>query len=249
MERTALSSRLKWWSAEVMEVVRETPTATSLMLAVPGWGGHRPGQHVDVRLTAEDGYQAVRSYSIASAPEPERLTLTIERLNDGEVSPYLVDEVLPHDPLEFLGPIGGYFVWTEAKGGPLLLIAGGSGVVPLMSMLRERDRRSSQVPARLLYSARTEDDLFYRGEIDEFAAAGTGFDVFYTLTRHQPDNWNGYRRRIDLEMLRDTVWSASERPLVYICGPTPFVETASSLLVELGHEPERIRAERFGPTG
>jgi len=249
VERAALSRRLKWWTGQVVEIVRETPTATSLVLAVPGWPGHRPGQHVDVRLTAEDGYQAVRSYSIASAPESENLMLTIERLDDGEVSPYLVDEVLPGDPLELLGPIGGFFVWTADVGGPLLLIAGGSGIVPLMSMLRHRTMRASAVPTRLLYSARTADDLIYRAELDHLDQRDEHLNLFYTLTRSQPHGWNGYGRRIDLAMLRDISWEAGDRPLVYVCGPTSFVETASALLLQLGHEPERIRTERFGPTG
>lgn len=249
MERTALSRRLKWWSGQVVETIRETPTASSLLINVPGWPGHRAGQHVDVRLTAEDGYQAVRSYSIASAPESEHLMLTIERLDDGEVSPYLVDDVLPGDPLEFLGPIGGFFVWSESMGGPLLLLAGGSGIVPLMSITRHRVERASQIPARLLYSARTEDDLIYRGELDRINSTDATFDVTYTVTRGNPAGWTGYSRRIDLDMLRDVAWTTAERPLVYICGPTPFVEVAASLLLDLGHEPERIRTERFGPTG
>ncbi len=249
MERAALSRRLKWWTGHVVATSRETPTASSLVINVPGWLGHRAGQHVDVRLTAEDGYQAVRSYSIASAPEADHLMLTIERLDDGEVSPYLVDEVLPGDPLEFLGPIGGFFVWSESMGGPLLLIAGGSGIAPLMSMARHRATRSSNVPARLLYSARTAEDLIYRAELDQLDSTDAMFDVFYALTRRQPVGWTRYDRRIDRDMLTDVAWGATERPLVYICGPTPFVEVASALLLELGHEPERIRTERFGPTG
>jgi ferredoxin-NADP reductase len=175
--------------------------------------------------------------------------ITIERLEDGEVSPYLVDDVRPGDPIEFLGPIGGFFVWTESMGGPLLLIGGGSGVVPLMAMTRHRVLRSSRTPARLLLSSRAEDDIIYRGELDQIEMADDAFDVFYTLTRHHPDGWKGFSRRIDREMLREVSWGSDEKPLVYICGPTPFVEAAATLLLELGHEPERIRTERFGPTG
>ncbi len=240
---------IRWWVGAVSESIRETPTASSLIIDVPDWPGHLPGQHVDVRLTAEDGYQAVRSYSIASAPERGRLALTVERLEDGEVSPYLVDDVHPGDPLEFFGPIGGFFIWTDAMGGPLLLIAGGSGIAPLMSMIRARAANSSSIPARLLYSARSAEDLIYQEEINRLAGSDDLFQTNYTLTRQQPVSWDGYRRRIDLEMLRDIAWGPEDRPLVYICGPTPFVEVASTLLVEMGHDPERIRTERFGPTG
>ncbi len=249
MERAAVSRRLKWWTGKVVETVRETPTASSLIINVPGWTGHRAGQHVDVRLTAEDGYQAARSYSIASAPDDPHLMLTIERLEDGEMSPYLVDEVQPGDPLEFLGPIGGFFVWNPDMGGPLLLIAGGSGIAPLMSMARHRLRAARDVPTRMLYSARSDQDLIYRNELDDASANHVGFEVSYTLTRRQPPAWEGFARRIDLEMLRTVAWEPDKQPLVYICGPTPFVEVASSLLLDLGHDPQHIRTERFGPTG
>jgi ferredoxin-NADP reductase len=249
MAGTALPGRLKWWSGDVTQIVRETPTASSLILNVPGWLGHRAGQHVDVRLTAEDGYQAVRSYSIASAPADEQLMLTIERLDDGEVSPYLVDDVRPSDPLEFLGPIGGYFVWEEEMGGPLLLIAGGSGVVPLRAMARQRALTGSDVPTRFLYSARTADALIYRSELNALAASDTHFQLVYTLTRSQPPGWTGYARRVDADMLREVAWSPEDNPAIYLCGPTPFVEAVSAQLVALGHNPARIRIERFGPTG
>lgn len=249
MARAAVSRRLRWWIGEVVRTTRETATASSLIVKVPGWPGHRAGQHVDVRLTAEDGYQAVRSYSIASAPDDEHLMLTVERLDDGEVSPFLVDEVLPGDPLEILGPLGGFFVWTESMGGPLLLIAGGSGIAPLMSMVRHRARRAFNVPVRLLYSARAVEDLIYHRELDQLAANGDGLGVQYTLTRRQPADWAGYRGRIDAVMMREVAWGAGDRLLAYVCGPTPFVEVASSLLLELGHDPQRIRTERFGPTG
>jgi ferredoxin-NADP reductase len=220
----------------------------SLVLDCPGWPGHRAGQHVDVRLTAEDGYQAQRSYSIASAPEDEQLVLTVERLEDGEVSPYLVDELHPGDQLELRGPIGGYFVWETALGGPLLLLAGGSGIVPLRCMLRHRAAIGSDVPARLLYSSRRLSEVIYR---DELASLGAhdGIDVRFTLTREQPPDWTGYARRIDDELLAELAWPAAEQALTYICGPTAFVETAASALVALGHDAARIRTERFGPTG
>jgi ferredoxin-NADP reductase len=232
----------------VAELVDETPGVKSLVLELDDWGGHRAGQHVDIRLTAEDGYQAERSYSIASAPEDGQLQLTIERLPEGEVSPYLVDVLHAGDELELRGPIGGYFVWEVSYGGPLMLIAGGSGIAPLHAMLRHRAAQDSDVPVRLLYSARTLDDVIYR---DEFARLGSyeGVGITYTLTRGAPEGWRGYRRRIDREMLEEVVWPASARPLVYICGPTPFVEAAASSLVQLGHAPERIKTERFGPTG
>jgi ferredoxin-NADP reductase len=228
----------------VVELIDETPRVRSIVLESPDWPGHRAGQHVDVRLTAEDGYQAQRSYSLGSAPEDERQVLTVERLEDGEVSPYLARELRPGDELELRGPIGGYFVWEAAFGGPLLLVAGGSGVVPFRAMLRHRAESGSDVPARLLYSARSIDEVIYRDELDRVDA-----EVIYTLTREQPDGWTGYRRRIDRELLEEVAWPPDERPLAYVCGPTPFVELAAGTLVELGHEPERIRTERFGPTG
>jgi len=212
------------------------------------WPGHRAGQHVDVRLTAEDGYQAQRSYSIASAPEDDHLVLTVERLEDGEVSPYLLDELRPGDALELRGPIGGYFVWNESHGGPLLLLAGGSGIVPLRSMLRHRAAVESSVPVRLLYSSRSLGEVIYREELARLDAAN-GVDVRFTLTREWPDGWQGFRRRIDRELLGEVAWPAEERPLVYVCGPTAFVETAANGLVDLGHDPRLIKTERFGATG
>lgn len=219
----------------------------TIELDVPGWPGHRPGQHVDVRLTADDGYQAQRSYSIASAPGDARLALTVERIDGGEVSPYLVDELEPGDRLEVRGPIGGYFVWEPEQGGPLLLVAGGSGVAPLMSMLRHHTAVGSDVPVRLLYSSRTLADVIYREELERLA--GPRVEVVHTLTREQPPGWRGHRRRIDGELLRGTAWPAAERPLAYVCGPSLLVEAAAQALAELGYEPARIRTERFGPTG
>jgi ferredoxin-NADP reductase len=229
----------------VVELIEETPRAKSLVLDPPEWPGHRAGQHVDVRLTAEDGYQAQRSYSIASAPEDEHLVLTIERLDDGEVSPYLTDELRPGDELELRGPIGGYFVWDEPLGGPLLLLAGGSGIVPLRAMVRHRSAIGSDVPVRLLYSARSLGEVIYRDELSRL----DDVDVRFTLTREAPPGWRGYRRRIDTELLAEITWPPDAHPLVYVCGPTAFVETAANALVELGHEAARIRTERFGPTG
>jgi ferredoxin-NADP reductase len=247
VEGTAVRGRLTWQAGTVAELVEETARTRSIVLDLPSWPGHRAGQHVDVRLTAEDGYQAQRSYSIASAPEDGHVVLTVERLDDGEVSPYLVDELRPGDALELRGPIGGYFVWEEPLGGPLLLVAGGSGVVPLRSMLRHHRAVASTVPVRLLYSARSVDDLIYRDELMRLAA-DDATDVRFTLTREQPEGWQGYTGRIDQALLGDLMWPAAERPLVYICGPTGFVEAAAGTLVMLGGEPGRIRTERFGPT-
>jgi len=248
MARAAVLGRLTWRLGTVTEFVDETPRAKSIVLDVPDWPGHRAGQHVDVRLTAEDGYQTQRSYSIASAPEDGRLVLTIERLEDGEVSPYLVDELRPGDLLELRGPVGGFFVWETSLGGPVLLVAGGSGVVPFRSIVRHHRAVASEVPLRLLYSARTLDDVLYRSELETLVASGE-VDVRFTLTRAWPDGWSGYRGRIDRELLAEVAWPADEGPLVYVCGPTAFVETAASVLVENGYEPGRIRTERFGPSG
>jgi ferredoxin-NADP reductase len=248
MARAALSGRLTWQLATVVELVDETARSKSLVLDPPAWPGHRPGQHVDVRLTAEDGYQAQRSYSIASGPEDDNLVLTVERLDDGEVSPYLVDEVEPGDELELRGPIGGYFVWDQSSGGPLLLIAGGSGVVPFRAMLRHRVAAGGNTAVRVLYSARSLDEALYR---EEFLSLASNEDirVHWALTRAWPDSWGGHRGRITPELLRDVSWPADERPLIYICGPTAFVEAISEQLVDIGHDPSRIRTERFGPTG
>jgi ferredoxin-NADP reductase len=232
----------------VVELLEETARTKSVALELPDWPGHSAGQHVDVRLTAEDGYQAQRSYSIASAPEDAAVVLTVERLDDGEVSPYLVDELRPGDQLELRGPIGGYFVWEASLGGPLLLVAGGSGVAPLHSILRHHRAIGSTVPVRLLYSARSLAEVIYREELMGSAVDGT-VDIRFTLTREQPEGWDGYGRRIDHELLAEVAWPPSTRPLIYACGPTTFVETAASVLVALGHDPGRIRTERFGPTG
>lgn len=249
MEGAAVLRRLTWQLAEVIELHEETSRVGSIVLVCPDWLGHRAGQHVDVRLTAEDGYQAQRSYSIASAPEDERLVLTVERIDDGEVSPYLVGELRPGDKLELRGPIGGYFAWDASLGGPLLLVAAGSGIVPLMAMLRHRVASGSEVPARLLYSSRSFDDVIYRPELDALATGDGEIRVAHTLTRSSPPGWDGYRRRLDEQMLAEVGFAPAERPLIYACGPTGFVEVAASALVALGHASESIKTERFGPTG
>jgi ferredoxin-NADP reductase len=248
----AAPARLEWRVGRVVDVRDETPRTRTLVLDVPQWPGHRAGQHVDVRLVAEDGYQAQRSYSIASPPEDETVALTVERLDDGEVSPYLVGELGPGDGLELRGPIGGYFVWNVAVGGPLLLVAGGSGIAPLMAMLRHHARADaserSAVPVRLLYSARTPDDVIYRAELEQLADPPQ-VDVVITFTRNAPPMWTGYRRRIDRAMLEAVSWPPSAAPHAYVCGPTTLVESVATLLVELGHAASRVRTERFGPTG
>jgi ferredoxin-NADP reductase len=222
--------------------VDETPRVRTLLLDAEGWPGHRAGQHLDVRLTAEDGYQAERSYSIASAPG-EPLTITVERLEDGEVSPYLVDDASEGDQFEVRGPIGGYFVWQD-DGRPVLLVGGGSGVVPLMSMIRSS---SGSTPIRLLYSSRTFQDIIYREELER--RANGGVEVFHTLTREQPEGWSGYARRIDDQILREVAWPAAERPEVFVCGSTRFVDAAADGLLRLGYEAQWVKTERFGATG
>jgi ferredoxin-NADP reductase len=247
MAGTAVLGRLTWQVAEVVEVVAETPRVTTIAFDVRGWPGHRAGQHVDIRLTAEDGYQAQRSYSIASEPGGARVELTVERLEDGEVSPYLTDELRPGDRIELRGPVGGYFVWEPSRGGPLLLVGGGSGVVPLMAMIRVRAAAGSEVDTRLLFSSRSWDDIVYRDELRRLA--GNGLTVVHTLTRSQPPGWTGYARRVDADMLAEVGPAPAAEPHVYVCGPTPFVEAVAEALVGLGHDPRRIRTERFGATG
>jgi ferredoxin-NADP reductase len=231
-----------WRQATVREVIRQTPSAATLLLDVQGWPGHRAGQHADIRLTAEDGYRAQRSYSIASAPEDGAPAITVERIDDGEVSPYLVDDAQAGDTLEIRGPVGGWFVWDASQGGPLWLIGGGSGVVPLMSMLRHHRNARSDAPARLLLSARREADVIYRAELD-------AFDVTFTYTREAPPGWSGYARRVDREMLAATGFPPAEHPRIFVCGATGFVEAVAAELTRLGHGAGRIRTERFGATG
>jgi len=241
--------RLAWQIATVREIVVETPRVKSVILHVRDWQGHRPGQHVDIRLTGEDGYQAQRSYSIASPPDDELLALTVERLEKGEVSPYLVDDLGTGDQFELRGPIGGYFVWTFADGGPLWLVAGGSGMAPLMAMLRHRERNANRTPATLLYSSRTLEDIIYRQELDAMARRDLGLRVVHTLTRQQPIGWTGRRGRIDRALLAETCFPPAQKPKIFVCGPTPFVEDVSRFLVELGQDPLLIKTERFGPSG
>jgi ferredoxin-NADP reductase len=248
---------IAWRFATVADIISETQRARTLVLDVPGWPGHRAGQHVDVRLTAEDGYQAQRSYSIASAPEDARVTLTVERLEDGEVSPYLTDELRVGDRLELRGPIGGHFIWDVGIGGPLLLVGGGSGIVPLRAMLRHRaaalgttdpDARH-RIPTRLLYSSRRWDEVIYRDELARLVEGDSTLEVTLTLTREPPPGWTGFRRRIDRMMLAEVAWPPAERPHVFVCGPTLLVEGVATALVGLGHDPARVKTERFGPTG
>jgi ferredoxin-NADP reductase len=240
--------RLEWLLAEVREIVVETYRVKSLLLYVTGWQGHLPGQHVDIRLTAEDGYQAQRSYSIASPPEAELLSLTVEQVDNGEVSPYLAHDLNTGDEFELRGPIGGYFVWTVATRGPLCLIAGGSGMVPLMAMLRHRDKRKVRAPTLLLYSSRSREDIIYREELEAMVRRDPNLRVVNTLTRSHPAGWRGYRRRIDKALLTETVFPPEQNPKIFVCGPTSFVEGVSGSLVELGHDPVSIRTERFGPS-
>lgn len=227
----------------------ETPRVRTLELDIPGWPGHRPGQHVDVRLTAEDGYRAQRSYSLASAPEAPTVALTVEHIADGEVSPYLAREVRVGDRFEVQGPIGGYFIWEAAMGGPLLLLAGGAGIVPLMAMLRHRAASAPTLPARLLHSCRTPADRIFGEELERMGAAAPSLEVRYTFTRQSPPGWRGYRGRVDGAMVAETAWPAAEHPWAYVCGPSGFVERAAGLLVKRGLPHGRIRTERFGPSG
>ena len=251
------AAAITWRLATVVDVITETPTTRTIVLEIPRWPGHRAGQHVDVRLTAEDGYQAQRSYSIASAPQDSRVALTIERFDDGEVSPYLTEILRIGDRLELRGPIGGYFVWDVALGGPLLLVAGGSGIVPLMAMLRHRAAAFKQadasarhrVPVRLLYSSRAWSDTIYRDELARLGENDETFEVTFTFTREPPQGWTGFQRRIDRMMLAQVAWPPDERPHVFVCGPTPLVEAVAGALVELGHTPAFVKTERFGPTG
>jgi ferredoxin-NADP reductase len=245
---TAVLGRLTWLVAEVVELVSETPRVRTIVLDVPGWPSHRAGQHLDVRLTAEDGYQAQRSYSIASPPA-EQIAITVEVLDDGEVSPYLAEELREGDEIEVRGPIGGHFVWEPGGQEPLLLVAGGSGIVPLMAMIRHRAATGDRTPTRLVYSSRRLEEVIYASELEELKAREDGLEVFLTLTREQPPGWDGYSRRVDVELMREVAWEPSQLPAVFVCGSTGFVEAAAETLVELGHDPLRIKTERFGATG
>jgi ferredoxin-NADP reductase len=245
-----MAGQIEWRVATVRAIAYETPTVTSITLAIPGWAGHRPGQRVDLRLTAEDGYSAERSYSIASEPgRGSEIELTVERIPDGEVSPFLHDVLVPGDRLDVRGPIGGHFVWEAAVGGPLLLVAGGSGIVPLMAMIRHRQRVGSTVATRLLFSSRTADDIIYRAELDRIADRHDGLDVIHTLTRSQPTGWTAYARRIDDAMLAEVLEPLGCSALAFVCGPSALVETTADALVRLGLPAGHVRTERFGPTG
>jgi len=245
-----MNGPLRWLAATVSKLHEETAGVKTITFDVSGWRGHLAGQHVDIRLTADDGYIAQRSYSLASRAGPdERIRLTVERVDDGEVSPFLLDELRVGDSIELRGPIGGYFTWLPSKAGQLMLIAGGSGVVPLMSMLRTRAAASNGAPARLLYSSRSERHIIYRGELDRLHGARDGFILTHTLTREVPDGWTGERGRIGRVMLTDRGFAPGERPHIFVCGPTPFVEAIADHLVAIAHEQSSIRTERFGPTG
>lgn len=248
MAGTTVPGRLDWLLTTVIAKQMETPRVMTLRLESDAWHGHLPGQHVDVRLTAEDGYQAQRSYSIASAPSPGALDLTVEDITEGEVSPYLAEVLVPGDKLELRGPIGGHFTWTADDGGPLFLIGGGSGIVPLMSMLRYRQAVGSEVPATLLASSRSWLEIIYREELDRLAS-DPNLRIIHTLTRAHPATWESFTRRIDLEMLRDVAGPPEPSTLAYVCGPTGLVESAADALVTLGYEPHRVKTERFGPSG
>jgi ferredoxin-NADP reductase len=249
MTRATVAGRLAWRVATVVGVRDETATARTLALDVPGWPGHRPGQHVDVRLTAPDGYSAQRSYSVASAPDGTHLELTVQRLPDGEVSPYLAQALAVGDPLELRGPIGGWFVWDPAAPAPVLLVAGGSGVVPLMAMIRTRAAAGSEAPFRLVYSARDPASVLYPEELAKRSGARNGFQTAYVYTRDTPPGWPVPPGRIGAGVLAAPGWLPAHAPSVFVCGPTGFVEAAADLLVDAGHDPSLIKTERFGPTG
>jgi len=244
------AERLDWQVATAAKFCRETQGVVTIAFEVPEWHGHLAGQHVDVRLTAENGYQAQRSYSLASpAGNAAEIELTIERIKEGEVSSFLTEELAIGDDIELRGPIGGYFTWDRQSSSPLMLIAGGSGVVPLMSMLRTRYKVGGKAPARLLYSSRTAEDIIYAAELDRLAANGDGLSLIHTLTRGAPSGWQGERRRVDKQMLATHAFQSSEQPQVFVCGPTLFVETVADQLISLGHAESAIKTERFGPTG
>lgn len=241
---------IAWQIATVKSIQEETPRVKTITLTLPDWIIHRPGQHVDLRLTAPDGYQAQRSYSIASAPERRgEIDLVVERLDDGEVSTFLHDVLVLGDQVEVRGPIGGYFVWEASMGGPLLLVAGGSGIAPLMAMIRHRAATGANVPTRLLYSSRSPEDVIFFDELMQLRAAGDGLEIFHTFTRSSPPEWSGYSRRIDPQMLGEVAGPLGSEVQVFVCGPTLLVENVANSLVQLGIRSDRIRTERFGPTG
>ncbi|MFK3979802.1 ferredoxin reductase [Micromonospora sp. NPDC050397] len=253
MARAAVPGRLNraasWRIAQLVETRDETDTARTLVLEVPDWPGHTPGQHVDVRLTAPDGYRAERSYSIASAADANRVELTVQRVPDGEVSPYLLDILSVGQPVEIRGPVGGWFVWRAAEPAPVLLVAGGSGIVPLMAMVRARRAAGSRVPFRLIYSARTPRDVYFADELRRRARDDGGLDIAYVYTRETPDGWPSSAHRIGVADVNSQGWPSELAPTCFVCGPTGFVETVADILVALGHDSRRVKTERFGPTG
>ncbi|QIO32344.1 ferredoxin reductase [Bradyrhizobium sp. 1(2017)] len=240
---------IDWQTGRVQAIVTETSRVKSIILQPARWSGHWPGQHVDIRLTADDGYQAERSYSIASPPEEQLLTLTVERVEDGEVSPYLLDELRVGDALEFRGPIGRYFIWNQTRGGPICLVAGGTGITPLMAMLRHRKMSRPNIPASLIYSARSLADVVYWDELDTMARGDLNLRLVYTLTREHPSDWNGHLGRVNEVLLAENSFTREQNPTFFICGPAGFVESISSMLVKLGFDPFTVKTERFGPTG
>ncbi|MCA1458247.1 ferredoxin reductase [Bradyrhizobium sp. BRP22] len=240
--------KIEWQIGRVLAIVAETSRVKSIILQPSRWSGHWPGQHVDIRLTAEDGYQAERSYSIASPPEEQLLALTVERVEDGEVSPYLLDELRVGDALEFRGPIGRHFIWSQTRGGPICLVAGGTGITPLMAMLRHRKGSRPNIPASLIYSARSLADVVYRDELDTMARRDLNLRLVYALTREHPSDWNGHRGRVNEVLLEEHSFTREQNPTFFVCGPTGFVESISSMLVTLGFDPFTIKTERFGPS-
>lgn len=234
-----------WRTGEIVQTINETPHVRSLIIDVPGWERHLPGQYLDIRMTTSDGRRITRSYSIASAPEDDVLQITIQRLPGSEAAHYLIDQLHDGDRLEIRGPSGGDFIWEHRMGGPLMLIAGGSGIAPLMAMIRHRLVAGSHVPVRLLYSSRSVEDIIYREELDRLAD-GDALEVVHTLTRSQPPGWNGYTRRIDPNLLAAVVWRPELSPLIYVCGSTDFVETVTAGLSACGYNSSRVRTERFG---
>jgi ferredoxin-NADP reductase len=249
LEGRTLLELLKWLPATVTEARLENAHVRSITFNVPGWSGHRPGQHLDVRLTAEDGYQARRSYSVATPSNGESVTITAELVQEGEVSPYLIEVLQPGDSLEVYGPIGGYFVWEGKDTCPLLLVAGGSGIVPLMCMLRHRAILSHKIPTKLLYSVRSPEDRIYAEELAELANKQDGLELLYTYTRVAPEGWTGFKGRVNAEMLRQVAYPVHDHQVAYVCGPTSFVEVVASSLLNVGLEAEDILTERFGPSG
>ncbi len=246
MARAAVPGRLTWRVAELAEATDITKSARRLVFDVPGWPGHLPGQHVDLRLTAEDGYSVQRSYSISSAPDGDRVELAVQRVEDGEVSPYLCDVLSVGDKIELRGPVGGWFVWRASDPAPVTLVAGGSGIAPLMAMVRTRAAEGSRVPFRLVYSARTPDDVYFADELLRRAREDAGLDVKIVYTRRTPEGSPEPPGRLGVATLNTYGWPAEFTPRCFVCGPTGFVETASDVLVALGHDPRRVRTERFG---